>query len=48
VDAIAGGCAGVLVGTISGQIRSTPLAEVVSRKKPLDARLLELAGVLAK
>ncbi len=48
VDALAEGRAGVLAGVIAGEVRRTPLAEVVGRKKPLEARLLELAGVLAK
>ncbi|MFQ6115717.1 MAG: 6-phosphofructokinase [bacterium] len=39
---------GKLVGLINGNIQTTPLEEVVSRKKPLDAELLRLARVLAK
>jgi 6-phosphofructokinase 1 len=39
---------GVLVGLIKSEIRTTPLAEVVVNKKPLDPKLLELARVLAK
>ena len=39
---------GVLVGLVKSEIRTTPLAEVVVRKKPLDPKLLELARVLAK
>lgn len=42
------GVHGVLVGMVKGEIATTPLAEVVARKKPLDLRLLELARVLAK
>ncbi|MFH0769186.1 MAG: ATP-dependent 6-phosphofructokinase [Chloroflexota bacterium] len=38
----------IMVGLIKGEIITTPLAEVVSKKKPLDLRLLELARVLAK
>jgi len=38
---------GVLVGFIKGEIRTTPLADVVGKQKPLDPRLLEMAGVLA-
>jgi 6-phosphofructokinase 1 len=39
---------GVLVGLLKGEITATPLAEVVTHKKPLDVHLLELARVLAK
>ena len=39
---------GVLVGLVKSEVRSTPLADVVSGKKPLDKHLLELARVLAK
>jgi 6-phosphofructokinase 1 len=39
---------GVLMGLIKGEIVATPLAEVVSMKKALDTRLLELAAMLAK
>lgn len=39
---------GVLVGLLKGDIATTPLAEVVARRKPLDLELLKLAGVLAK
>jgi len=39
---------GVLVGLVKSEVRSTPLADVVSGKKPLDQHLLELARVLAK
>ena len=39
---------GVLVGLIKGEIGTTPLVEVVGRKKALDPHLLSLAGVLAK
>jgi 6-phosphofructokinase 1 len=38
----------VLVGWIRGEVATTPLAEVAGRAKPLDPRLLELAGVLAR
>jgi 6-phosphofructokinase 1 len=37
---------GVLVGTISGQIKATPLSEVVANQKKLDLDLIELARVL--
>lgn len=39
---------GLLVGLVKGEIASTPLAEVVANKKPLDLRLLELARMLAR
>lgn len=38
---------GILVGMIRSEIVATPLAEVVTCRKPLDLRLLELAGILA-
>lgn len=38
---------GVLVGHIKGDVATTPLTEVVGKKKPLDLHLLELANVLA-
>jgi len=33
---------------LKGEMAATPLAEVVANKKPLDQRLLDLLGVLAK
>jgi 6-phosphofructokinase 1 len=47
-EALARGERGVLVGTIRGEITSTPYPEIVGKQKPLDPRLLELAGILAK
>lgn len=47
-EQLAKGAQGVLVGMIKGEVETTPLAEVVSHKKPLDLRLLELAHVLAR
>lgn len=38
---------GVLVGIVRGDIVTTPLAEVAGRMRPADAKLLELARVLA-
>lgn len=38
---------GVLVGLQRGQVSVTPLSEVVSTPKPLDLRLMDLAGKLA-
>ncbi len=48
VETVAAGRFGVLVGICKGQLTTTPLAEVVAGKKPLDTDLLKLAGVLAK
>ena len=47
-DQLAIGSHGVLVGMINGAVAITPLDEVVSRKKSLDLRLLDLAHVLAR
>jgi 6-phosphofructokinase 1 len=43
----AGNC-GVLVGIRHTEIRTTPLADVVAGKKPLDVSLIKLAKVLGK
>lgn len=47
-DSLAAGRYGVLVGMLKGEITTTPLAEVVVGKKPLDLSLLDLARILAK
>jgi 6-phosphofructokinase 1 len=47
-EALAKGEHGVLVGFIKGEIRTTPLADVAGKQKPLDPRLVTLAGVLAR
>lgn len=47
-EALARGERGVLVGSIKGEIRTTPLAEVIGKQKPLEPSLVELAGVLAR
>lgn len=39
---------GVLVGLIRSEVVTTPLAKVVSGKKPLDLHLFDLAGILAR
>ena len=39
---------GVVVGLVKGEIATTPLVEVVGKKKTLDPHLLNLASVLAK
>jgi 6-phosphofructokinase 1 len=48
VEALQRGTHGVLMGLLKGEIGATPLAEVVTRQKALDIRLLELARVLAQ
>ena len=48
VDRLTLGEHGVLVGFVKGETTATPLTEVVSNKKPLDLRLLELARMLAR
>ena len=48
VEHLAKGEHGVLVGLLKGEIATTPLAEVVANKKPLNPKLLALASVLAK
>ena len=47
VECLARGESGVLVGTLCGEIASTPLAEVAGRTRPANAGLLELARVMA-
>lgn len=48
VQRLAAGEHGVLVGLNRGEITSTPLADVVANRKPLDLGLLELARVLSR
>ncbi len=48
VDHLARGSHGRLMGLVKGEIRSTPLEEVVGQPKALDLGLLELQRVLAK
>jgi len=48
VDQFASGASGVLVGVARGEVLVTPLDEVVAGRKPLDPRLLEIAGVMAR
>jgi 6-phosphofructokinase 1 len=45
---LAAGNNGVLVGMIKGEVAATPLAQVVTERKPLDLKLLELAQVLSR
>ena len=47
-NALARGEFGVLLGMVRGEIAATPYAEIIGKPKPLDPRLLELAGVLAR
>jgi 6-phosphofructokinase 1 len=47
-EALSKGEYGVLVGLVKGEVRSSPLEEVVAKKKSLDPWLLELAPVLAR
>ncbi len=37
---------GVLVGWVNNALKTTPLKEVVGKKKPLDMELFELARIL--
>ncbi|MFL6192534.1 MAG: 6-phosphofructokinase [Thermoanaerobaculia bacterium] len=48
VHRLAAGEHGVLVGLNRGEITTTPLADVVANRKPLDLGLLELARVLSR
>ena len=47
-DYLARGERGILVGMIQSSVVATPLAEVVTRRKPLDLHLFDLAGILAR
>ena len=47
VDCVARRETGVLVGLLRGEIVATPLSEVAGTSKPLDLKLLKLAGILA-
>jgi len=48
VNCIAKNEYGVLVGLAKSEIQATPLAEIVGKRKPLDAQLLKLANILAQ
>lgn len=48
IECLARGEHGVLVGLVKGEIRPTPLAEVVRGRKPLDPTMLEMVRVLAR
>ena len=47
VEQLHAGHYGVLLGIVQGRVCATPLAEILTLKKQLDPRLLELADVLA-
>jgi 6-phosphofructokinase 1 len=47
-DALAEGRSGVLVGRCGGEVSFTPYSEVVTTKKPLNMKLVELAKVLSQ
>jgi 6-phosphofructokinase 1 len=48
VEALVRGESGVLVGLNKSEIITTPLADIVGKVKPLDPKLIEMAGILAK
>lgn len=48
VEHLKAGSSGILLGMQDGRVRSTPLAAVAGVKKPLDAGMLELAGILVQ
>ena len=39
---------GVLVGLLNGEVKPTPLSEIVTRKKALDLKLMDVARILAR
>ena len=39
---------GVLIGLTKGEVSTTPLADVIANRKPLDLQLLEMARILAQ
>jgi 6-phosphofructokinase 1 len=46
VASLAAGEKGMLAGTLDGRIRTTPLADVVGRRKPIDPELFALARLM--
>ena len=48
VEHISQGHQGVLIGLINGEITTTPLADVATKKKSLDLGLFDLASILAQ
>lgn len=47
IEHLARGEHGCMMGFVGGQVRSTPLAEVIASRKPIDLELVKLARVLA-
>jgi 6-phosphofructokinase 1 len=47
VERLVSGTSGVLVGLVGGEVRDTPLADVIGRTKSVDPELLRLARTLA-
>ena len=47
IEFLAAGRHGVLAGSLRNEVAATPLAEIAGRTRPADARLLELARVMA-
>ena len=39
---------GMLVGLLNGEVKSTPLTEIVARRKALDLKLMDVARILAR
>lgn len=48
VEHISQGHQGVLIGLINGEVTTTPLADVATKKKSLDLGLFDLASILAQ
>jgi hypothetical protein len=48
VEYLEAGRHGVLLGIVDGRITANPLSDVIAREKPLDARLIRLAQMLAE
>lgn len=48
IEHLCAGQHGFLLGVVNDKVRATPLAEVASQIKPIDAELLELAEMLAR
>ncbi len=48
VEHLQAGRHGVLLGTVDGRVTPHPLPDVIARMKPLDAKLIQLAQVLAQ
>jgi len=48
VESLVRGNHGMLTGWIDGRVQMTPLSEVVSKVKPLDLALLDMAGMLSR